>query len=42
MWKQLGLTRADIASRPWREVDEYELIISMIQREEAAQANRRR
>ena len=42
LWKQLGLTREGIASRPHKEIRDLELIISMIQREEAAQAKRHR
>ena len=38
LWKQLGLTRADIAGRPHREIAETELFISLIQREEAIRA----
>lgn len=34
-WKQLGLTREDLRTRPHREIAEYTLIISLIQREEA-------
>ncbi len=40
-WQQLGLTREALRDRPWREVEDYALIIQMIRREEAAQANRK-
>jgi hypothetical protein len=42
LWQQLGLTREEARKRPHREIADYKRIISMIRREEAAQANRRR
>ena len=42
LWQQLGLTREAARKRPHRELADYTLIISMIRREEAAQASRRR
>lgn len=41
-WQQLGWDREYRLSRPRRQVEDYRLIISMIHREEAAQAARRR
>jgi len=40
LWQQLGLTRESAATRPHRELADYALIISMIQREEQARAKR--
>lgn len=40
LWQQLGLTREAAACRPHRELADYQLIIGMIQREEAARAKR--
>jgi hypothetical protein len=40
LWQQLGLTRDDARSRPHREITDYQLIISMLQREEAARRKR--
>lgn len=42
LWQNFGLTREAAKLRPHRELAEYMLIISLIRREEAAQANRRR
>jgi hypothetical protein len=42
LWQNFGLTREAAKLRPHRELADYTLIISMIRREEAAQANRRR
>lgn len=33
-WQRLGLTREALRHRPWREVDDYALIIQLIKREE--------
>ena len=45
-WKELGISDGrPLNDRPYRQVDDYVLFISMIRREEAArqaQANRRR
>jgi hypothetical protein len=38
-WTELGLRREDVALRPWREVQEYELIFEMVERERQRQAN---
>ena len=42
LWQQLGLTREAIASRPHKEIQDYLLIVQMIQREEQARAKRGR
>jgi hypothetical protein len=42
LWQNFGMTREAAKLRPHRELAEYQLIIQLIQREEAAQANRRR
>ena len=35
LWQRLGLTRETAKLRPHRELDEYALIITLIQQEEA-------
>jgi hypothetical protein len=38
-WTEFGLRREELALRPWREIEEYELIYELIQRERKRQAN---
>jgi hypothetical protein len=40
LWSQLGLRREDLANRPAREVDEYILLIQLIEREKQARQQR--
>ncbi len=42
LWQQLGLTRESAAARPHKEIADYQLIISVIRREETAKASRSR
>jgi len=41
-WKQLGWNRETVRERPHREIAEYTLIMTLIQREEARRAAQRR
>jgi hypothetical protein len=42
LWQNFGLTKKQAKRRPHLELNEYMLIARLIQREETAQANRRR
>jgi len=38
-WTELGLRREELALRPWREIQEYELIFTLVAREQKRKEN---
>lgn len=41
LWENLGIPATPLRDRPWKEVRDYLIIIAALDREQAAQAQRR-